>query len=88
MRKTLQKFFARSIGGRDYGLFETMQLGLRLPLVLPLMEHISLNTSGTRAFKSAAEMQNQDVTDSVTWDSKVDNFDNRLELWNKMTRRA
>jgi hypothetical protein len=88
LRKTLQKFFARSIGGRDYGLFETMQLGLRLPLVLPLMEHISLNTSGTRAFKSAAEMQNQDVTDSVTWDSKVDNFDNRLELWNKMTRRA
>ena len=87
LRKTLQKFFARSIGGRDYGLFEIMQLGLRLPLVMSLMDTISLNTNGTRALKTAAEVaKDEDPAASVTWDSKVDHVDNRLQLWNKMKR--
>ena len=42
-RKALQKFYAKSIGERDFGLFEAVHLGLRLPTVFPLMPTISLN---------------------------------------------
>ena len=85
LRKTLQKFFARSIGGRDYGLFEIVQLGLRLPLVMSLMDTISLNTAGTRKLKTSGELAKDDDPDApVAWDSKVDHFDNRQELWSKM----
>ena len=64
LRKTLQKFFARSIAGRDYGLFEIMQLGLRLPLVMSLMDTISLNTAGTRKFKAPGELVKDDDPDA------------------------
>ena len=33
LRRSLQKCFSRTIGERDYGIFEAAHLGLRLPLV-------------------------------------------------------
>ena len=37
MRKSLQKVYTKTLGGRDYGIFEAVHLGLGLPLVYPLM---------------------------------------------------
>ena len=33
LRKTLQKVFSKTVGDRDYGIFEAVHLGLRLPLI-------------------------------------------------------
>ena len=54
LRRAIQKFFARTIGERAYGAFEAVQLGLQLPLVIPLMPVVSLNTSGSRPMKTRA----------------------------------
>ena len=35
LRRSLQKVFARTLGERDFGIFEAVHLGLRLPLVFP-----------------------------------------------------
>jgi hypothetical protein len=80
-RKALQKFYAKSVGDRDYSLFEAMRLGLNLPSVVPLMPVVSLNTLGARRFKTPGEMV-RETGDSalVAWESKVDKFDRRLEL--------
>ena len=48
LRKSLQKVFAKTLGDRDYGIFEVVHIGLRLPLVFPLAETVTLNTSGAR----------------------------------------
>ena len=84
LRRSFQKCFARTIGERDYGIFEAAHLGLRLPLVYPLLPMVSLNTSGARAFKTHQQLQRErerGVQDPVTtWDSKVDNFDKRRQL--------
>ena len=53
LRRSFQKCFARTIGERDYGIFEAAHLGLRLPLVFPLLPMVSLSTLGTRAFQDA-----------------------------------
>ena len=50
-RLSLQKVYSRTVGGRDYGLFEAVHLGLQLPLVLSLVDLVTLNTHGTRAVK-------------------------------------
>ena len=34
LRTAIRKFLARTIGGRDYGAYEAVQLGLRLPSYL------------------------------------------------------
>ena len=52
LRRSFQKCFARTLGERDYGIFEATHLGLGLPLVLELLPVVSLNTSGARAFKT------------------------------------
>ncbi len=51
LRKSLQKVFAKTLGDRDFGIFEAGHLGLRLPLVFSLVECLSLNTTGTRALR-------------------------------------
>jgi len=51
LRRSIQKFFARTLGERDFHAYEAVQLGLQLPLVIPLMPVVSLNTSGTRPLK-------------------------------------
>ncbi len=53
-RKALQKFYAKSIGERDFSMFEAVHLGLRLPTVFPVMLVVSLNTRGSRRMKTAA----------------------------------
>ena len=83
MRKSLQKFYSRTLGDRDYTIMEAMFLGLRLPLMFSLfslLPVVSLNTTGTRALKTAAQMRNADADDEIAWSSKVDKFDDRLGL--------
>ena len=89
-RKALQKFYAKSIGERDFGMFEAVHLGLRLPTVFPLMPVISLNTLGSRRMKTAAEMEHQGGGDEavVSWESKIDKFDKRLALVRKQYQKA
>ncbi len=76
LRRSLQKCYARTIGERDYGIFEATHLGLRLPLVLELMPVVGLNTMGTRKFKTHAAIEREKergVEDpEVTYESKVD----------------
>ena len=78
LRKSLQKFYSRTLGDRDYTIFEAMFLGLRLPLVNSLVPIDSLNTSGTRALKSAKQLQGAGTDAEISWPSKVDKFDDRL----------
>ena len=59
-RASLQKFYSRTVGGRDYGVFEAMHLGLGLPMVLSLVDVVQLNTSGARAVKPRAKLGNLD----------------------------
>ena len=49
LRKSLQKVFSKTIGDRDYGIFQAVHLGLGLPLVFSLMDVISLNPLRSRA---------------------------------------
>lgn len=83
LRAAIRKFFSRTVGGRDYGSYEAVQLGLRLPLVIPLMPVVSLNTSGARPFKSEAQVRVQGKDEAVHWDSRVDKFNKRLALVRK-----
>ena len=88
LRRSLQKFYARTLGERDFGLFEAVHLGLRLPLVTPLVEVMTLNTLGTRRFKTLAEASADGHDGPATWDSKVDKFDMRRALVAADKRRA
>ena len=85
LKRSLQKFYARTLGGRDFGLWEAVHLGLRLPLVFPLMETVPLNTAGARRVRTNAAMQNAGDDEPVVEYSKVDKFDKRLELLNRMS---
>ena len=80
LRRAIQKFFARCLGERDYHLYEAMQLGMQLPLVIPLMPVISLNTAGARPLKSSFEMKDKGPDEPVHYDSRVDKFNKRLQL--------
>ena len=87
-RKSLQKFYSKSIGGRDYGVFEAVHVGLGLPLVFSLLPVESLNTTGARAYKSGKALETaQERGLALTWDSKVDKFDKRLALVRQAWRR-
>ena len=89
VRQTLQKFYARTLGERDYHLFEAVHLGLGLPLVYSMMSVLSLNTSGNRSVKTAEQLraENAGPDTSLVWDSKVQHFDNRLALMRKTCAR-
>ena len=78
LQKSLQKFYSRTLGDRDYTIFEAMYLGLRLPLVNSLVPMDTLNTSGTRALKSANHLRDAGPDAEISWHSKVDKFDDRL----------
>ncbi len=82
-RASLQKVYSRTIGGRDYGIFEAVHLGLGLPLILSLVDLVSLNTSGARAVKPARQVAELQPGEAMVYDSKVDKFDKRAELWHR-----
>ena len=88
LRRSIQKFFARCLGERDYHLYEAVPLGLQLPQVVPLMKVVSLNTSGTRPLKSANDLKDAPDTAYVHHDSKIDKFDKRLEIVEKQRARG
>ena len=77
------EFFARSLGERDFHAYEAVQLGLQLPLVLPMMPIVSLNTSGSRPLKPQWMMKYLGENEPVHYDSKVDKFNKRLQLVKK-----
>ena len=72
LRRSIQKFFARSLGERDFHAYEAVQLGLQLPLVIPMMPVVSLNTSGARPLKPTWMTKHLGDGDSLHYDSKVD----------------
>jgi hypothetical protein len=80
LRRSIQKFFARTMGERDFHAFEAVQLGLQLPLVMPLMPVVSLNTSGSRPLKSWSVLQSAGPNEPVHYDSRVDKFNKRLQF--------
>ena len=84
-RKALQKFYAKSIGDRDFTMFESVYVGMGLPTVFQLLPVITVNTLGTRRLKSKAEMDRDGGGDeaAVTWESKIDKFNRRGPLVRK-----
>lgn len=81
LRRAIQKFFARTLGERDYHLYEAIHLGLQLPLVIPMMPVISLNTSGASPVKPWTALIGRYKEDApVHYDSRVAKFDKRREL--------
>jgi len=79
-RKSLQTVFAETLDDRDYGIFEAVHVGLRLPLVFSLLECVSLNTAGARVLRPMRQIQEGADDAPVTWDSKVDKFDDRWQV--------
>ena len=83
LRRSIRKFFARTLGERDYHAYEAVQLGLQLPLVIPLMPIVSLNTSGARPLKKREELKTAGDDAPTHYDSRCDKFDKRLEMVKK-----
>ena len=83
LRRSIRKFFARTLGERDYHAYEAVQLGLQLPLVIPLMPIVSLNTSGARPLKKREELKTAGDDAPIHYDSRCDKFDKRLEMVKK-----
>ena len=83
MRKNLQKVYTKTLGGRDYGIFEAVHLGLGLPLVYPLMPLERLNTDGLCVVKDRKALANLLPGEPVVWDSKLMKFKKRLQLIRK-----
>ena len=91
LKRAIQKFFARTMGERDFHAYEAVQLGLQLPLVIPMMPIVSLNTTGTRPLKRREHLLGADKEDEpVHYYSRADKFDQRLQLvraqWEKGDR--
>ena len=80
LRQSLQKVFARTLGDRDFSLFEAVHVGLGLPLVFDLLPTCSLNTYGTRRVKPQSAVKDLDDDEDVRYDSKLDKFDKRLAI--------
>ena len=86
--RSLQKFYSRMLGERDYSLFEAVHIGLGLPLMYNAMPVVSLSTLGSRALKTGKHLAECGPLDSVEWNSKVDEFDRRLQVVQKKSHRA
>jgi hypothetical protein len=86
LRQSLAKFYAKTLGDRDYGIFETVFLGMRLPLIIQFMPVVSLNTRGSRNMKRPSELAGASDDAKLTWDSKVDKFDKRLSSMRRVPR--
>ena len=74
MRKSLQTFYSKNLGGRDYSSFEAVHVGLGLPLVYSLLPVVRLNTTGARVLKSGKHLECLKIDEPITWDSKVENL--------------
>ena len=64
-------------------MYEAVHVGLGLPLVVPLMPVVTLNTSGARALKSRDVLKDASPNTPVHYDSKLDKFDNRLQIFRR-----
>jgi hypothetical protein len=84
---SLQKVYARTLGERSYGVFEAVHLGLQLPLIIPIMPVVSLNTLGARSLKSAGQLREAPADAPEAWGSKIDKFDKRLAIVRKQFAR-
>ena len=71
-RMGLRKLFSKTIGGRGYGIFEAVHVGLGLPLIFPLMPVDTLNTQGTRVLKSGKYSADLRDGEWAVWDSQLD----------------
>ena len=80
LRQSLQKVFARTLGDRDFTLFEAVHLGLGLPQVFELLPTVSLNTYGTKTLKPHHVVAAQGEDEPITYDSKVDKFTRSVQL--------
>ena len=58
-----------------------MHVGLGLPLVVPLLPVVTLNTGGARALKPAAVLKDAPPDTPVHYDSKLDKFDQRRQIF-------
>jgi len=85
LKRTCQKVFARTLGDRDFGIYEAVYLGLNLPVVMSMMPVVSINTLGTRRLKTFAEQKQEGMGDDVkvAHDSMLDSFDRRLAIVKK-----
>ena len=81
LRRSIQRFFARTLGERDYHVYEAVHVGLGLPLVVPLLPVVTLNTSGARALKPRAALKDAPADTPVHYDSKLDKFDQRRQIF-------
>ena len=68
-----------SSGDREFGIVEAVHLGLGLPLCLPLLPTVPLNTFGTRLVKPSWVIRNQGADEALTYDSRIDRFDKLLD---------
>ena len=71
-RMGLRKLFSKTLGGRGYGIFEAVHVGLGLPLIFPLMPVDTLNTQGTRVLKSGKYSADLRDGEWAVWDSQLD----------------
>ena len=84
---SLQKFYSKTLGERDYHISEAVMLGLRLPLIFPLLPVVSLNTFGTRQLKQPPKNPLlEDDDQPATYDSKLDFFEKRRSLIDKSSK--
>ena len=59
LAKSVQKFYAKTLGGRSYGVFEAVHLGLGLPLVLSMLPIETLSVWGGRRMKTRKEQERE-----------------------------
>ena len=79
LRKSVQGVFAKTLGDRDHGIFEAAHAGLRMLLVLLLLDCVSLSTAGARVLRTKNQTQEGSDNEAVTYESKVDIFDHRYD---------
>ena len=78
--RSIQRFFARISGERDYPVYEAVPVGLGPPpLVVPLLPVVSLNIGGTCALKPREALKDASLDAPVHYDSKLDKLDRRRE---------
>jgi len=86
LQQSFKKVFARTLGDRDFTLFEAVHLGLGLPQVFEMLPTISLNTYGTRRLKHQSVLRKLGEDEDVREDSKVDKFNKRLAILRDQNR--
>ena len=55
LRRCIRSLFVRSLGERDYHVYEAVHVGLGFPYVFPLLLAVSLNTSGGARFEVTSD---------------------------------